>query len=97
MKSWNYEFDHLKDYLFLESYLLDVLSRDQLLHLLANLTRQICQLITLGTSLCNDKCTSYHTNQVSLTSPHPNWLHTFIVLESFLHFYVDNDACAIFH
>lgn len=97
MKSWNNEVYHLKDYLYPESYLSNVLSRNQLLGLFSNFAHQIFPLITLEISLCDDECTTYHTNQVTLISPHPNWFHTLIMLASFLHFYDDHDAYAIFH
>lgn len=97
MGSWNSEVDHLKDYLFLESYLLGVLSCDQLLGLLVNLTLQIYLLITPTISLCDDECTIYHASQVPLISPHPNQVHIVTILASFLHSYDDHDVCTIFH
>ena len=97
MQSWDKKVDHLKEYLYLESYLLDVLYHNQLLGLFANFSHQICPLITPTISLCDDECTTYCTNQVILISPHPNWFHTFTVLASFLHFYDDHDAYALFH
>ena len=96
MQSWKCEVDHLKDYLCLESYLLNFPSHDQLLGLLVNIALKICPLISPAISLCDDECTGYHMNQVPLISLHPNQLHTFTVLASFLHFYDDLDACTIF-
>jgi len=97
IQSWDNEVDNLKDYIFLESYLLDLLSCNQLLGLFANFTCQIYPLITPTISLCDDKRTTYRANQVTLVSPHPNWFHTFTVLASFLHLCDYHDACVLLH
>jgi len=72
MQSWNCQVDYLKDYLCLESYLLNFPSLDQLLSLLANLALQIYLLSTPTISLCDDEYIGYHVNQVPLISPHRN-------------------------
>lgn len=91
------EVDNLKYYLYLESYLLDLLSRNHLLDLFANFARQIFPLMTRAISLCDDEHTTYHANQVTLISPHPKWFHTYTMLASFIHFCYYNDAYALFH
>lgn len=63
----------------------------------ANFACQICPLITLAISLCDDKRETYRANQVTLISPHPNLFHTFTILASFVHFCDDHDACTLFH
>lgn len=97
MQSWDNEVDHLKDYLYPESYLLDVLSHNHLLGIFAKFLHQIFPLIISKISPCDEKHTNYHANQVTLISPHPNRFHTFTVLASVLRFCDDHDACALFH
>lgn len=95
VESWNWEVDHLKDYVFPKDSFLFNLSIN--MGLLLNLMLQICPLIALEILLSRNDCTSCHMNQVLLHSPYPNWSHAFMVLESFLNSFDDYNACSMCH
>lgn len=62
IQSWDSKVYHIKEYLYPESYLLDVLSRNQCLGLFANFACQIFPLVTPVISLCDDELITYRKN-----------------------------------